>query len=125
MSDKKITPLKDPAQVPRGMSEREAREFWDTHEITEEYLEKAGPPREGVLPSTRARTRPVSVRLDEDVLRRLKAVAESKRKGYQTMLKEFIAERLYEEEKREGVLGESMKKDYDAPQWTELTEEDR
>lgn len=108
MSDKKIqdkmTPLRDPAQIPEGMSERGAREFWDTHEVTEEYLEKAEPIPEGVLPPPRPRTRPVSVRLDEDVLRRLKAVAESKHKGYQTMLKEFIAERLYEEEKREGLL---------------------
>ena len=26
-------------------------------------------------------------------------------KGYQTLLKEFVMERLYEEEKREGLLG--------------------
>jgi len=26
-------------------------------------------------------------------------------KGYQTLLKEFVAERLYEEEKREGLVG--------------------
>jgi hypothetical protein len=26
-------------------------------------------------------------------------------KGYQTLLKEFVIERLYEEEKREGLVG--------------------
>jgi hypothetical protein len=31
-------------------------------------------------------------------------VARKKHKGYQTMLKEFVVERLYEEEKREGML---------------------
>jgi hypothetical protein len=28
----------------------------------------------------------------------------TKNKGYQTLLKEFVVERLYEEEKREGIL---------------------
>jgi hypothetical protein len=49
------------------------------------------------------RTRPISLRLD-DVLGRLKSMARKKHKGYQTMLKEFVVERLYEEEKREGIL---------------------
>jgi hypothetical protein len=31
-------------------------------------------------------------------------VARKKDKGYQTLLKEFVIERLYEEEKRQGVL---------------------
>lgn len=106
MSDEKKVPLRDPAEVPEDMGEGEAREFWDTHEITEEYIEKAGPPPKGVLPTAarRPRTRPVGVRFDDDVIRRLKAVAERKHKGYQTLLKEFVVERLYEEEKREGLL---------------------
>lgn len=55
---------------------------------------------------SRSRTRPVAVRFDEDVISRLKALARARGKGYQTMLKEFVVERLYEEEKREGVIGE-------------------
>jgi hypothetical protein len=31
-------------------------------------------------------------------------VAKSKNKGYQTLLKEFVVERLYEEENREGII---------------------
>jgi hypothetical protein len=50
------------------------------------------------------RTRPVAVRFDADVIQRLKALATKKQKGYQTLLKEFVVERLYEEEKREGIL---------------------
>jgi hypothetical protein len=45
------------------------------------------------------------VRFDEDVLKRLRALARKKGKGYQTLLKEFVVERLYEEEKREGLVG--------------------
>lgn len=106
MSNEKKVPLRDPLEVPEDMSEEEAREFWDTHDITEEYVEKAGPPPEGILPpaTRRPRTRPVGVRFDDDVIRRLKAVAKRKHKGYQTLLKEFVVERLYEEEKREGLL---------------------
>lgn len=63
-----------------------------------------GPAPEGLLPPSRPRTRAISLRLDEDLLRRLKAVARRKGKGYQTLLKEFVLERLYEEEKREGVI---------------------
>jgi uncharacterized protein (DUF4415 family) len=55
-------------------------------------------------PDHTARTRPVGIRFDEDVLKRLKALAAVKSKGYQTMLKEFVMERLYEEEKREGII---------------------
>ena len=108
MSDEKeMVPLKDPTEVPENMSEEAAREFWDAHEVTEEYMKKAGPPPEGVLPPATRRpraTRLIDVRFDDDVIRRLKAVASKKHKGYQTLLKEFVVERLYEEEKREGLL---------------------
>jgi predicted transcriptional regulator len=108
MSEGEKTALIDPGDVPEGMSEQEAREFWDTHEITEEYLEKTGPPPEGVLPPAgeprRPRARPIGVRFDDDVIQRLKTLADRKQKGYQTLLKEFVVERLYEEEKREGLI---------------------
>jgi predicted transcriptional regulator len=102
---KKTIPLKDPKEVPEGMREAEAREFWQTHEITEEFLEKASPVSEEGLPPARSRRSfNTSIRLDEDLARRLKALAVRKGKGYQTLLKEFVLERLYEEEKREGML---------------------
>lgn len=106
MTDEKI-PVRDPSEVPDLTTEKEAREFWDTHEVTEEYLENAGPVAEKDMPPTRSRTgrtTPIAVRFDEDVLERLKQLAAHKHKGYQTLLKEFVSERLYEEEKREGIL---------------------
>ena len=104
MAERKLIPLRDPSEIPENMTEAEEREFWDTHEITEEFLDKAEPVPEDMLPPPRPRTRPISLRLDDDVLSRLKDVARKKHKGYQTMLKEFVVERLYEEEKREGML---------------------
>lgn len=105
-SDEKI-PVRKPSEVPDLVTEKEAREFWDTHEVTEEYLESAGSVAEEDMPPTRPktkRTRPIALRFDEDVIERPKQLADHKHKGYQTLLEEFVSERLYEEEKREGIL---------------------
>ncbi|HEY5343424.1 MAG TPA: hypothetical protein VIJ66_07170 [Solirubrobacteraceae bacterium] len=50
------------------------------------------------------RTTPIAVRFDQFTLKRLRALAALRNTGYQTLLKEFIVERLYEEEKREGII---------------------
>jgi len=50
------------------------------------------------------RTTPIAVRFDQFTLERLKALATLRNKGYQTLLKEFVVERLYEEEKRAGII---------------------
>jgi hypothetical protein len=50
------------------------------------------------------RTTPVAVRFDQFTLKRLKALAALHNTGYQTLLKEFVVERLYEEEKRAGII---------------------
>jgi hypothetical protein len=72
------------------------------------------------LPPTRPRTQPISLRLDSDVLERVRALAEKKHKGYQTLMKEFVVERLYEEEKREGILSASSTEEVrTAPKTTE------
>lgn len=91
-------------EIPEFAGEEEEARFWEEHALGEELLAKMAPPPEGLLPPARPRARPVSIRLDEDLLRRLKAIARRKGKGYQTLLKEFVLERLYEEEKREGVI---------------------
>jgi hypothetical protein len=50
------------------------------------------------------RTTPIAVRFDRFTIERLKALAALRNTGYQTLLKEFVIERLYEEEKREGII---------------------
>ncbi len=50
------------------------------------------------------RSGPIAVRFEDDTVTRLKVLAERKGMGYQTLLKAFVQERLYEEEKREGLL---------------------
>jgi len=53
---------------------------------------------------TKGRTTPIAIRFDQFTLKRLKALAALHNKGYQTLLKEFVVERLYEEEKRAGII---------------------
>jgi hypothetical protein len=50
------------------------------------------------------RTTPIAIRFDQFTLQRLKALAALRNTGYQTLLKEFVVERLYEEEKRAGII---------------------
>jgi hypothetical protein len=50
------------------------------------------------------RTTPIAIRFDQFTLQRLKTLAALYNTGYQTLLKEFVVERLYEEEKRAGII---------------------
>ncbi len=89
-------------EIPVFVSEDEEHRFWQTHELADELWDALPPVPEAELPQPR--TKPVPVRFDEDVLRRVKALAAKRHTGYQTLLKQFVVERLYEEEKREGII---------------------
>ncbi len=104
MSHKKLKEIQSLEEIPDFTSEAEEAEFWATHSLGERLLDQMEPVPEDELPPSRPPTKPIAIRFDEDVLRRLKSLAKVKHKGYQTMLKEFVIERLYEEEKREGIL---------------------
>lgn len=93
-------------EVPAFESEAEEAEFWSTHSFGPGMTEGQEDIDDPLLPPVRARTRPVSFRFDDDTLARLKVVARKKHTGYQTLAKQFVLERLYEEEKREGIIGE-------------------
>lgn len=88
-------------EIPDFASDEEEADFWDTHSFSEELLESLPPVPDEELPPVR---NPLSVRFDRDTLTRLKALARKKHVGYQTLLKQFVIERLYEEERREGIL---------------------
>jgi hypothetical protein len=60
-----------------------------------------GPPRptEALRRST-----PITIRIDRVTLQRLKALAARRGTRYQTLMKQLVLERLYEEEKRAGII---------------------
>src|SRR5215210_4122676 len=84
--------------IPAGLSDEEEMRFLQEHGVSKEFLENAEEASEDERP--RPRTRPINIRFDDFTLRRLKALAASRNVGYQTLLKTFVQERLYEEEKR-------------------------
>jgi len=102
MNRSRLKPVNSPEEVPDGLSDEEQIKFWETHEITEEFLAKAELASEDERPHSQ--TTPVTVRFDNFTLGRLKDLAESRNVGYQTLLKEFVIERLYEVERRQGAL---------------------
>lgn len=76
--------------------------FLEKHGVSEHFLENAEEASEEERP--RPRTKPINVRFDDFTLARLKKLADRRNIGYQTLLKEFVIERLYEEEKREDAF---------------------
>ena len=91
--------------MPEFANEAEEAEFWATHSFGEELLEQMGP-LDDVLPPARPNTRRIAMRLDKDMLARLAALADVKGKPPERLVEQFIVERLYEEEKRAGLVGE-------------------
>ena len=84
-----VDPVKGLSLVPE--------EFLEQHARRERALRMQDKIRPG-------RTTPIAIRFDQFTLERLKALAALRNTGYQTLLKEFVIERLYEEEKREGII---------------------
>jgi predicted DNA binding CopG/RHH family protein len=72
-------------------------EFFEANERREKALRM----QDIIRPS---RTTPIAIRFDQFTLMRLKSLAAARNTGYQTLLKEFVIERLYEEEKRAGII---------------------
>ncbi len=99
----------DKGDVPAFTSEAEEADYWATHTYSEELLSGfRSEPRAPGLPTPRSRgkkgARSTSLRLEQNVTERLRVLAERKGTAYQTLLKQFVLERLYEEEKREGIV---------------------
>jgi len=104
-SRKSMTLVSSWTEVPSFKSEKAESAFWRSHTLSENLLDEMRELPDHILPPAQPRTRPVAVRFDEYTLERIKALAAKRRKGYQTLLKEFVSERLYEEEKRDGTFG--------------------
>ena len=102
---KTMTIVRSLDEIPPFASEAEESAYWQTHALSEELWDTLPPVPEDELPPQRPRTYSIAVRFDDSTLQRLKALAARRHKGYQTLLKEFVMERLYEEEKREGLVG--------------------
>jgi len=90
--------IRDLGEIPVFDSEPEEAHFWDTHTFSPELLARFQSMPHGVLP-TRSRARPVVIRLQQQAFDELKRLAAQKHKRYQTLLREFVLERLREEQR--------------------------
>lgn len=87
--DTELSPTKGLSLDPDEFLEQEARR------------EKVLKMQDAVRPG---RTTPIAIRIDRFTLRRLQALATLRGTRYQTLIKQFVVERLYEEEKRAGII---------------------
>lgn len=101
-----LTTVRDLAEIPDFASERQEAEFWDTHTMSDELWDALpATDDEAPLPGT---PMGASVSLNADLSERLRALALKKGVSYVSLARAFVAERLYEEEKREGIIGGSQ-----------------
>lgn len=101
-----LTTVRDLAEIPDFASERQEAEFWDTHTMSDELWDSLPPVEdEAPLPGT---PMGASVTLNAELSERLRVLARKKGVSYVALARTFVAERLYEEEKREGIIGGSQ-----------------
>lgn len=100
--NQEMKPIDSLREIPAHLSDEDRMAFLERHGVSEQFLESEEDASEGERP--RPRTKPINIRFDDFTINRLKNLAESRNVGYQTLLKEFVIERLYEEERRQGVL---------------------
>jgi predicted DNA binding CopG/RHH family protein len=78
--------------IPVFASEREEREFWETHDVGP-FVDWAHA-RVGVFPNLKPSTETISLRLPTALLSELKALANKRDVPYQSLLKVFLADRV-------------------------------
>lgn len=81
-----------PKVVPAFASEEAERAFWATHDSTD-YVDWSAGAR-CTLPRLRPTLRTISLRLPEAMLGQLQRIAHKRDIPYQSLLKQFLAERL-------------------------------
>ena len=87
-------------RIPRHRTEDEEREFWSEADSTE-YVDW-GSAQRLVLPGLKPSLRTISLRLPEHMLAELKLLANKRDIPYQSLLKQFLADRIQVELRRSG-----------------------
>lgn len=82
-------------QLPKFESEEQERRFWAEHDSAD-FVDWSGAQRRA-FPNLRPTLRTISLRLPESMIGRLKVLANKRDIPYQSLLKQFLAERLQRE----------------------------
>jgi predicted DNA binding CopG/RHH family protein len=78
--------------IPKFHSEAEEREFWETHDSTQ-YLDWSKATKAS-FPNLKPSTTPISLRLPNGLLERIKIAANKRDVPYQSLIKTWLAEKL-------------------------------
>jgi predicted DNA binding CopG/RHH family protein len=84
--------MKKPLKLPNFKNEDEERDFWDKIKL-EEYFEPSDFVRVS-FPNLKPTTKPISIRLPEHLINRLKEKANEIDIPYQALIKQYIAKGL-------------------------------
>jgi predicted DNA binding CopG/RHH family protein len=82
-------------KIPQFANEQEEAEFWATHDATK-FLGETEPVNVTFV-DARPPKKQISLRLDPNVIDKLKAIATQKGVGYQTLIRMWVMERLVQE----------------------------
>lgn len=77
-------------KIPRFKSEKEEADFWSAHDSTD-YLSET---KEVKVKFARPKKRLISLRLDDNTIRKLKKIANSKGIGYLELVRMWVLENL-------------------------------
>ena len=95
-------------KLPKFKTEEEEIKFWDTHSLTD-YIDDTEEVKEPIVLSEELKSKilsrrklkkPLTLRLDPELIERTKLVAQKKAVGYQTLMRMWIAEGLNRETRR-------------------------
>ena len=78
-------------EVPDFADEREEAQYWSSHQVDVRLMESS------VLKSTSSDSVTITLRMDPRMLARLKRLARSRYLNYQSMIKQWMSERLEDE----------------------------
>lgn len=80
-------------EIPDFKTEDEERDFWDTHDSTE-YVDWTKAIKNPIFPNLKPSTKPISIRLPEHMIDRIKTQANEIDIPYQALIKQFINQGL-------------------------------
>ena len=82
------------SEIPEFETEEEEASFWDRHELTPGLMKASEH-----VPDSRESTT-ITLRFDPRILSRIKRIARERFLNYQSMMKQWLAERLEDEQRR-------------------------
>jgi hypothetical protein len=95
-----LIPLTSYDQVPDGMTEDEAHEFWSTHAFTEEYIASAPPVPEDELPPAGQLRKYGPIRLDRETFRKARWLAGRRGLSVEELVDKLVHQELAAEEEQ-------------------------